>query len=125
MNKNLVFVYGTLMKKMGNNRFLRNATFIGSARTHDKYTMYIADYILPKVTPEPSYYIFGELYQVSDEDMIFINKLEKKYTKKLIKVITEHSGDVYNAYIYLWKSVISPENHEKLLNGDYKKFIED
>lgn len=119
----LIFVYGTLMKNMGNDEFLKNATFLGPATTCEQYTMYIANMIIPKVVMRPSYHISGELYSVSNTDMKRVDILEGKYSKKLIKVKSGLTDLLHEAYIYIWTSPISAPPHEINTTGNYKKYM--
>ena len=117
-----LFVYGTLLKNMGNDHLLYKAQFLGSAMTCDKYEMYLADHIIPKVVmSQPRSNIIGEVYLVSDEDMQAIDLLEKKYKKTKVSVICQDKN-IYTAIMYYFETV-DDKNHTILPDGDYANYI--
>lgn len=70
-----VFVYGSLLKGFGNHRLLRNATFVGEAKTTAEYTM-ISRGGFPGVFPGGHTEILGELYDVDEETAKRLDWLE-------------------------------------------------
>ena len=123
--ESIIFVYGTLMKDMGNDYFLKKSEYLGEGITYKEYSMYI-DIVLPKVTQTPRYKIKGELYRVSNRDMESLDRLEEKYSKEIINVFNENTqSDVY-AYIYVWrKSIILNKSVDLNTCGSYKKYMEE
>lgn len=124
-NRNIVFVYGTLMKGMGNDHFLEKSKYLGDGVTDKEYSMYI-DIVIPKITITPRYKIDGELYLVSDNDMILIDKLEGKYSKMVTKVYNKKSRKFVDAYIYVWERPIMMRK-DVVINksGSYREYIDD
>jgi len=124
-NDDIIFVYGTLMQDMWNDSYLKNSEYLGEGTTYKEYSMYI-DIVIPKVTETPMYKIKGELYRVSSEDMLNIDRLESKYSKELISVFNEGTMSKVDAYIYVWrKSIILSKNVELNKCGIYRKYMED
>lgn len=124
MTKNTVFVYGTLMKGMGNDNFLKTSEYLGEGITDKEYSMYV-DIVIPKITRTPRYKIEGELYLVSDEDMILIDKLEGKYSKDTTKVYNKKSKMFVTAYIYVWdRPIIMTKNVVINTSGRYREYMD-
>ena len=124
-DQNIVFVYGTLMKGMGNDHFLEKSKYLGEGVTDKEYSMYI-DIVIPKITITPRYKIDGELYLVSDNDMILMNKLEGKYSKMVTKVYNKKSRKFVDAYIYVWERPIMMRKDVVInKNGSYREYMED
>ena len=102
-----LFVYGTLLSGMTNNHFLAGASFIGKARTIDKYTMY-TNGAFPAITEEAKSQIIGEVYLVSEEEMESINRLEgyvpgrkgNHYECKKINVILDDDTTMHALVFY-------------------------
>jgi len=123
-DQNIVFVYGTLMKGMGNEHFLEKSKYLGEGVTDKEYSMYI-DIVIPKITITPMYKIDGELYLVSDNDMILIDKLERKYSKMVTKVYNKKSRKFVDAYIYVWERPIMMRKDVVInKNGSYREYME-
>lgn len=76
----LVFVYGTLKRGYSNNfRLLKDAVFLGKAKTKDKYTMIGKGMAFPYVLEknnELGKNIVGEVYAVSEEELRKLDRLE-------------------------------------------------
>lgn len=103
MKHHLVFVYGTLMKGYGNHRLMKNATFLGYAETLEKYQLTYTSY--PMLTEEPLVQVKGELYEVTEKDLLGpIDELEGypyHYDRKEIEVkINEKTA---RAWVYIYK----------------------
>lgn len=102
MKRHLVFVYGTLMKGYGNHYLLKNAAFLGAAKTLLKYRMTYTSF--PMLTEEPLVHIKGELYEVSENDLIGpLDDLEGVpylYERKEIPVQIDNKTLTAWAYIY-------------------------
>lgn len=106
--ENIVFVYGSLKKGFINNSRLKNAEFIGSAKTVEKYEMYrsshgnwpylIKDHGLGSL-------IKGEVYSLSDNLLKVIDEFEGHpdyYKRELVKVKLTESEEVIEAFIYFF-----------------------
>lgn len=102
--KHLVFIYGTLKKgHYFHEEYLGNgkATFVGPAITTDEYTLYVDG--LPHLVYEKSDKgVSGELYEVSEEVLKELDKLEGHpliYHRTTIKCIKDN--EVKGAWAYL------------------------
>tara|TARA_Y100000389_G_scaffold95508_1_gene92199 strand:- start:1735 stop:2112 length:378 start_codon:yes stop_codon:yes gene_type:complete len=125
MTKNIVFVYGTLMKEMGNDHYLEKSEYLGDGMTDKEYSMYV-DIVIPKITLTPRYKIEGELYLVSDEDMVLVDELEGKYSKMLTTVYNKKNKKFVDAFIYVWERPIIMRN-DVVINrsGSYREYMDD
>ena len=124
-DQNIVFVYGTLMKEMGNDHYLEKSEYLGDGVTDKEYSMYI-DIVIPKIVMTPRYKIDGELYLVSDKDMLFIDRIEEKYSKHFTKVYNKKSKKFVYAYVYVWERPIIMKNDVVInKNGSYREYIND
>ncbi|NPA62821.1 MAG: gamma-glutamylcyclotransferase [Methanococci archaeon] len=115
-----VFVYGSLRKGFWNHEpYLKNSKFIGKGRTKEKYAMY-ADIIPYVVENEKISHIVGEVYEVDEETLKRIDRLEGHpdyYERKKVKIILE-SGEEIEAWLYFY-----PEPYGILVkSGDYKDY---
>lgn len=62
-----LFVYGTLQRSLQNHHLLKNAKFVGDAKTCEDYVLY-CEGLMPKLsTREKKYDVYGEVYSVSEE----------------------------------------------------------
>lgn len=97
-----LFVYGTLKKGFGNHHYLADARFLCTARTVEKYAMYVNGIPFVVRTPKVSQ-IIGELYEIDDETMDRIDRLEghpKFYCREKTTIETE-DGQKTEAWIYI------------------------
>eukprot|EP01038_Epipyxis_sp_PR26KG_P010698 gene10698-14365_t len=57
------------MNGLSNHHFISTSTFIGIAKTTEKFAMYVSTY--PTVNANiPKTYIYGEIYRVDDEEVL-------------------------------------------------------
>jgi len=99
--KHLVFVYGTLKKGFGNHYLLKDAKFLGKARTEKKYKM-TANGIPFVSKKEAISHIIGEVYEVGDEILRKLDFLEDHpnwYKREKVKVILEN-GRKLDVWLY-------------------------
>lgn len=114
----LMFVYGSLMRGLHNNDFLRGAWFLREDETLPGYRLHALISIVPGVVHDPAWdgVVKGELWQVPEELWLGIDMLESSYgpTKILLA-----SGD--EALTYLWPNgtTYAPQ----VLHGDWRKHI--
>lgn len=116
--KNMLFVYGTLMNNYKNNYILTNSNksiFKGCTKTMDKYSMFVmgnADGYnngkgVPFVNKSISTsHIYGEVWEINNDTLIEIDKLEGHpgwYTRENIDVIIDNN--IINVYIYINNNV--------------------
>jgi gamma-glutamylcyclotransferase (GGCT)/AIG2-like uncharacterized protein YtfP len=79
--QNLLFVYGTLRKDYGNHGFLKNAHFVGEAKTQDKFVMHCRGYIPFVSESQAISQIVGEVYELDDSILASIDHLEGCFPK--------------------------------------------
>lgn len=101
MNKQFVFVYGSLMKDFWNQDLLSKSEFLGKATTHQNMKM-ISMGAFPALIPtNKQNTIFGEVYCVDSQTMTNLDHLEgfpKFYNRK--KVIVNTSQGEVEAWVY-------------------------
>mmetsp|Transcript_43205 Transcript_43205/g.50051 ORF Transcript_43205/g.50051 Transcript_43205/m.50051 type:complete len:159 (+) Transcript_43205:46-522(+) len=114
---NKIFVYGTLRKGFYNHHFLEEDTeFIGKAKSVNEYKMTAREYIIrggrkravPFVSKTPECSITGEIYEVSNNTLKLLDRLENHpfwYVREEVEfVLTEDNTDgepkVVKAWIY-------------------------
>ena len=91
--KHLIWVYGTLKRGKGNHRFLSEggATFLGNARTEPAFTMlHLGGF--PGVVRAGKTVVHGELYEVNDEILGRLDRLEGHpnfYQRQQLSVVLE------------------------------------
>lgn len=121
LQDNVIAVYGTLRKGMGNyHRYLRNAKHLGSGTTQDKYPMIAKG--IPYVYDEKGRgnQIVVDVFKVGDMDLKPIDQLEGHpdwYERKQIPVVMK-SGKVITAWLYFQNG--NAPMHSKLIS-DYVK----
>ena len=83
-----MFTYGTLMKNQRNSFLMKKAKFLGDA-VLENYCLYEIG-TFPAAIPMNGFKVYGEVYEVSDEDKVLIDELEDEgflYTYKLVNVL--------------------------------------
>lgn len=84
MNKQLLFVYGTLKQGFTRNSALQNQRFLGTACTKPQYGMYayggfpalVDESLAVQSNVNANTAIYGELYEVDDQCMTTLDKIE-------------------------------------------------
>ncbi|MGQ9921817.1 MAG: gamma-glutamylcyclotransferase family protein [Desulfobacca sp.] len=99
--RHLVFVYGTLRQGLPNHHFLTAARALGSARTKERYALYVAG--VPKVVAaEAISQIQGELYLVDNYTLAMLDDLEDHpftYRRQQVPVIMADGAETL-AWLY-------------------------
>ena len=116
--KELVFVYGTLKFGFSNSGFLLNSQIIGRGETKQNYALYQAE--LPYLLNDKEHKVKGEVYNVNEETLFYLDMLEGHpylYTRKKIKILTE-KGKTLNCWTYFFNQ--PKRNHWQLTDGEYK-----
>lgn len=128
-NTDLLFVYGTLMRGLWNHALVAGCEFLGTAWTLDEHTLYSAG--IPYLTvSEPRHRVLGELYRVSQDDLLEIDCLEghpDHYYRMFLPVsmITPtpasrlHIGETILAQSYAWLHPL-PEDATLVPSGDFR-----
>lgn len=106
--KHRIFVYGSLKKGFGNNRFLATSEYVGETQTPPNYNM-VSFGVFPGVCSDGTFAISGEIYYVDNPTLIAIDRLEANgffYTRELVEM-----EDGHEAWIYLFtKEKIAPSD---------------
>ena len=105
ISPDLLFVYGTLKRGLGNHRVIRDANgeFVAMVRTEDRLPLVIdgLPYLLD--LPGRGHRVEGELYRVeSSEGWALLDRLEGHpnfYRRRVIAVV-EESGQSHDAWAY-------------------------
>jgi gamma-glutamylcyclotransferase (GGCT)/AIG2-like uncharacterized protein YtfP len=117
-----VFEYGSLMKGMGQDSYLSTSDYLGKTRTKDKFVLVVESTIPYLSVRERAYAVSGELYQVSLETMLKLDKLHGDrhwYIRHKIKVRSPISGKLVGAWAYfneLGHGCLSPW-------GNFRKYM--
>ena len=130
--QNLLFVYGTLRQNYGNHGFLKNAQFLGEAKTQDKFVMHCRGSIPFVSESQAISHIVGEVYEVDDNNLAAIDQLEGCYPKRddsgefessswyTRKQVAVQFGGGNNA-TYIWMYFNEQETQHPIIStGDYK-----
>ena len=118
----LLFVYGTLMKDFGNNSFLKECHFLGTATTKDNFCMYFQSGIPFLNDKIELCNIHGELYLVDEKTLRKIDILEDNeswYTRK--QKVVYNCGREKLAWIY----ICNTETGIIVEDGDFRLFHEE
>lgn len=100
---NTIFVYGTLKQGYHNNQLLRGSRFVGRATSLSPYAMLDGrgfPYLAEAADGHP---VRGELFEVSDEVLANVDRLEgypHHYTREVRQFATL-DGRVHSAWVYL------------------------
>lgn len=93
-----VFLYGTLMKGERNNHLLKSSKFIKDIKTTPNFTMYSCTHF-PAVIEGGNTSIKGELWWVTERDLIDLDRLESHPNFYVRKQIELENGEKVEAYI--------------------------
>lgn len=119
-----VFVYGTLMRDLGNHRYLTSSEFLGEATSAPQYTMVdVGGY--PAIFETGTTPIKGELYEVNEHTLARLDRLEgvpDLYTRAPIVLVNGYRG----AHAYFFpKERLTAEFASRMTrlvpSGDYRK----
>jgi len=112
--KTVVFVYGTLKRGGENHEFLREAEYLGSARTKQPYALYMGRYPYA-IKDEPRHPIFGEVYGITSPILLQLDELEGHphlYYREQTTVIMTSDNTEQEAWIYFY-----PQKNGQLLDS--------
>lgn len=103
-----VFVYGTLKKGYNNNYLLSTSKYLGEYVTKDKFGMdsYVYYPAIFKTDSINKGYIVGELYEVEDHIMPYLDKLEgypNHFDRQEI-IVEDGGGNEEKALVYYYKN---------------------
>jgi gamma-glutamylaminecyclotransferase len=103
-----VFVYGTLKRGFANHSFMEGATFVGEARTLQRYPLVVGNaWFTPYLLPEAGegHPVKGELWHVPESMLPALDELESVhlpngYRRQLIAVMLDSGGRTHDAWAY-------------------------
>lgn len=93
--KHRVFVYGTLKRGIHNHHLLQTADYIGEAYTLDTFKMYHVGFPVIREAAEGGKAVYGEVYDVDDDTLKKLDRLENEgvmYDRKQINIIIADAG---------------------------------
>ena len=100
-----IFVYGSLKRGHGNNSLLKGYKFLGEAQTVSTFKMYDGGfpYVVDDNIPENEYPIKGELFEVDNEGLTRLDRLEGVSHDHYNRIIVDVAiGDAFeDAYMYV------------------------
>ena len=109
-----LFIYGTLKRGKHNSHIMQYADFVSDAWTDDNYTLHIAG--LPFLVPGDGPAVRGELYDVDDHMLGYLDRFEGHpnfYKRSPITVYIEDGSSMkVETYIYqgsLKRTIIAEE----------------
>ena len=101
-----LFVYGSLKQGFGNHDFLESSKYLGTYDTSDANYRMISMGSYPGVVEldgqDEHCYILGELYEVDDDTLARVDRLEGNgsfYTRKIVEL--SETDDTIEAWMYL------------------------
>lgn len=123
----LVFIYGTLKRGFINAPHMREAQYLGEARTKESFFKMLAvadyDYMYPAVITGGTCYIEGEIYDVSAPLMNFLDGFEgAEYRRGEIQLEDGRTAEVYlyNRDPSVWPCIEThPQIHYDAPNNTY------
>lgn len=120
-----MFVYGTLMRGFSNHHIISNCRFLGSARTVEKFELYVGSYPFVPSSIEETY-VHGELYEVQNvEDLKGLDQLEghpDDYCRSDCVVVLQGTDEPIAAQIY-FNNNCSLDGAEHVPSGSFKDAI--
>lgn len=96
--KHKVFVYGTLKRGFGNHHLIKHATFLGQHRTVTGFNLYSFGWY-PALFEGGGCQVSGELYEVDDETLENMDRLESHPEYYVRKPIMLENGDKVLGYV--------------------------
>ena len=102
-----LFVYGTLKRGFGNNYMLRNSKFVGKSISVDRFDVYDCGFPCAYESPDGKL-LSGEIYELSDEDFIFTDRLESNgylYERQVRNFECRNVQGITKSWIYI---IINP-----------------
>ena len=97
-----IFVYGSLKKGYYNHRLLTNAGLLGEFRTQPNYQLYDNGSFpyLVEVQPGEGVCVEGEVYEVTDQQLKALDRLEGHPDHYVRKAVALQEIENVEAYVY-------------------------
>lgn len=118
--RHTVFVYGSLLRGMGNHRYLEGSNLWDKA-TLKGFKMYQVSSFPAIVTGEGS--IQGEIYLVDDDTLARLDQLEghpQMYERRLATAVLDTNGKLMPVWVYIWKRPI--DRLTPVPSGDWREY---
>jgi len=125
--KNLVFVYGSLLEGLHNHSVLgKHKKLVGTGNIKG-FNMWSINDAFPAIMPVRKGIIVGEVYEVDDETMVDLDRLEGNgfmYQRELVFVRMKDS-ELIRAWIYVYiRQDISKGICPFIPNGDWRTYLD-
>ncbi len=117
MNTHTLFVYGSLMKGLGNHRYLAASTFARSARTCASFTLLDLGHF-PAMIRAGSTRVCGEVYSIDDLTLAALDRLEGHPTLYRRTEITLEDGARVSTYLLQARH----PNRAPIVSGDWRLY---
>jgi gamma-glutamylcyclotransferase (GGCT)/AIG2-like uncharacterized protein YtfP len=123
-NRNHVFVYGTLRQHEANHRLLKEARCV-SRQCWTNGILFDTGYGYPAMVPSPCQRVYGELYEVTDEQLKRLDELEgyqgvgKDNHYDRITQVVHSDFATSEAYVYVYSPPYRSDSTE-IKFGDWK-----
>jgi gamma-glutamylaminecyclotransferase len=115
----LCFVYGSLMRNMGNHRVLARTRFVGTAHTAASFTLHdLGAY--PGMIGGGTTRVHGELYEVNEETLAALDRLEGHPRFYRRQGITLSDGAPASAYLL---PAARYSNYPIVVGGDWRAHL--
>lgn len=104
----IIFTYGTLRKGRNNHGFLKGCKYLGEAYTSTEYSLIVSG--LPYLVERPGDGCLGELYEVDQKSLKYIDRLEGHpdfYERKPITVYTIDDNQEVNCEAYIHPDIFN------------------
>lgn len=99
--KDIIFVYGTLMKGHCNDHYLRELKYLGIGRLTGYEMYHVSAY--PGIVENGTGYVIGELYEIDEKTLKVLDIIEGEgqlFIRKKLGVTLDNK--VVDAYVYVW-----------------------
>lgn len=109
-----VFVYGSLMRGYGNHVLLKDSSFISEATTEGLNLYSLGAFPAVKASDDRASVVHGEMYEVDDEALAALDRLEGHptfYKRKTRKVFNINMNGWVDAYYYLFQHPVSRSSY--------------
>lgn len=103
--KDIIFVYGTLMKGHCNDHYLRELKYLGIGRLNNYEMYHVSTY--PGIVKNKGGYIIGELYEIDEKTLKRLDILENEgdlFLRKKLDVILD--TEEIKAHVYVWNKAV-------------------
>ncbi|CAG9620361.1 gamma-glutamylcyclotransferase [Sutcliffiella rhizosphaerae] len=121
-----VFVYGTLRNGEKNARILKHARLLAEQSWTDDGSLYDTGYGYPAFAADKSGTVYGELYEVNEEELVKLDLLEEyeqgrvnNLYERVTQTIHTDKGSI-SAYVYIGRKDLFKR---RIPTGDWKEYI--